>query len=99
MLFLPWRNEEEEVKNQNCETIYNENKEVINANYAKFNKIHVDLDEMVRAYQAEQEQIDAEMEAEGNSDPNETEEDPNFVNVFNYDENIIQPNFMVNVGQ
>lgn len=92
MLYLPWRNEEVDVENVNCEQIFNENKDVIDINFKLYNANNsVDLDvenELANAIAFVEEIANIE-------DPNENSQSEN--NDFNpstYNESVIQPDIV-----
>lgn len=47
LLFLPWKNEEQEIEHQNCVNLYNQNKEIIENNRQKYCKISDELLEKI----------------------------------------------------
>lgn len=49
LLFLPWRNEEQDIETQNCATLYEENKDLIQQNQKKYVQISMEmLDEIIQ---------------------------------------------------
>ena len=93
LLFLPWRNEDVEIESQNCAEIFHQNEAVIKANYDKYNATSLDLEQLSRDIQNERlmEEVDAEAD--------EVEQaNPDFQNVYDFDDTIVQPNAAVEMG-
>ncbi|KAG5672958.1 hypothetical protein PVAND_003045 [Polypedilum vanderplanki] len=93
MLFLPWRNEDDEIENQDCAKKFQENEEVIKANYDKYHAISLDLEEITRQIQLERNAEDNEIEQGENAEI----VDPDFQNVYDFEDNIV-PNALVEMG-
>ena len=88
MLFKPWRDETLELENDdlNLEEIYNQHKTLIEANSSRYIKLDIDLNEIARAMEEEQACEDADNQND------EGEDDEQHVNVYDFDDNVIQPN-------
>lgn len=93
MLFKPWRNEVNEVENQDCEQIFIQNKVMIETKYKQYTKISFDFNEILAEIEAQHE-MDLQTE-----DDQENEDVDNEMRVYDYDSDIIQPNIMVDIGQ
>lgn len=89
MLYYPWRNEESEVDNANCENIFNANKDVIDNHFRLYN----DNKPVDSAQETELENVVAEVENGNNDEPNEENVNNDF-NPYTYDENVIQPDIV-----
>ena len=92
MLFKPWRNEQTELENVNHEIIYRQHQTLIESNSTKYIKLDVNFDEIFEA-------INREQELEETSNMWDDEADPDFVNVYEPDENVPEPNILFDVGQ
>lgn len=92
MLFLPWRNELEEVENVNGENTYKQHREIIEANSKKYIELDLDISALLQ-------EIDQQRAAEDENENWDAEIDPDFINVFDYDDNILQPNAMFDIGE
>lgn len=92
MLFKPWRNEEIELINIDHERVFLANKELIIENSKKYFAIKEDinLDELL----IEVEQAHESDEPESFAD----QADPTHVNVYDYNEDEVQPNIMFDLG-
>lgn len=103
MLFLPWRNELEDIEQANHEEIYRHNLDEIQKNFKLFNKIDLDLSAIYREVQEERDAEEYEIENEpSNRQQQEIEEEENqvhAVNYFDYDDTIIKPNIMIEMGE
>jgi ATP-dependent exoDNAse (exonuclease V) alpha subunit len=99
LLFLPWRNEESDISEKNCQELYLANEEVIKLNYQKFNASELDFDSIAREIEQDRiiEDIARQVEEQnrGNDDENQAE---TFLNAFDFDANIIQPNAAQEMG-
>ncbi|KAG5666208.1 hypothetical protein PVAND_017645 [Polypedilum vanderplanki] len=97
MLYVPWRNEDAEIENQNCEKKFKENEELIKTNYDKYHAIQLDLEHL--------EEIARQIQLDRNAEDNEEAEnaasaeliDPDFQNVYDFEDNIV-PNAAVEMG-
>ncbi|KAG5679958.1 hypothetical protein PVAND_009493 [Polypedilum vanderplanki] len=93
LLFLPWRNEDEEVESQDCAKKFKENEAIIKRNYDKYNAISLDIDAILQEIQNDR-NAEENIEAESNNRENV---DPNFLNAYDFDDNIV-PNAAVEMG-
>ncbi|KAG5666226.1 putative ATP-dependent DNA helicase PIF1, partial [Polypedilum vanderplanki] len=93
LLFLPWRNEDEEVESQDCAKKFEENEAVIKRNYDKYNAVSLDIDAILQEIQNER-IAEENIEAESNNRENV---DPNFLNAYDFDDNIV-PNAAAEMG-
>ena len=92
MLFLPWRNETHDVERQNCKQLYKDAQDQIDALRKKYSVFDVDLDIIF-------DEIQMSREADTHQLHDQTEEvNEGNINPYHYDENDIQPNFMVDIG-
>lgn len=90
MLFYPWRNEETEVENANCEEICKEHIELIDTNCKKYIKLSEDLNEIMK-----------DLEARKNAEDQESiedEEGDQMINVYDYDDNVIRPDLNIDLN-
>lgn len=89
MLFHPWRNEETQVENSDCEQIFNTHKDAINNNYKLFHANNsIDSDNDVELENAILVAENDEIELNENRDTHSE------LNPYTYDENIIQPDII-----
>lgn len=101
LLFYPWRDENLEVETANCEAIYKNkrNKRVILANYNRYNAVRVDLNAIAHAL--ENDRLEGENEQirlmAGEGQPIHSQ--PEFLNHYDYDDTIIRPNILVEMGE
>lgn len=93
MLYYPWRNEEAEIDNANCENIFHANKDVIDNNF----RIYNDNKPVDSAQNTEVENAVTEVESANNDEPNEENVNNDF-NVYTYDENVIQPDIVRDIA-
>lgn len=98
LLFLPWRDEAKEIEGEDIdiEKVYNDNIEIINANYKKYNTITEDLQAIEKEIEAEREIEHQNEEANENQADGQAQQD--FVNVFDFDDNVIQPSAAREMG-
>lgn len=92
MLFKPWRDETTEVENVSHEQIYNDNIENITANSKRYIALDIDIESILHDINQQREEDDADTATA------ENEVDPNFVNVYDYDENNLQANVLFDTG-
>lgn len=95
LLFLPWTNEEDFEKS-NFKSIYYVNNVVIKANYKKYNASDYDIQEILQEIEKQrrlEEQYDGEV-----FDPDHEEDNNDFVNVYEFDDNVIQPNVAAEIN-
>ncbi|KAG5674792.1 hypothetical protein PVAND_004740 [Polypedilum vanderplanki] len=90
LLFYPWRNEDDEIEGQDCKLKFLANEDLIKENFDKYNAVELDLDEIYR-------DIEEDRIAQENEEQNAEVVDPNFENVFDFDDNIV-PNAAVEMG-
>ncbi|KAG5678799.1 hypothetical protein PVAND_008434 [Polypedilum vanderplanki] len=90
LLFFPWRNEDDEIEGQDCKLKFLANEDLIKKNFDKYNSVELDLDEIYR-------EIEEDRIAEENEEHATEVVDPNFENVFDFDDNIV-PNAAVEMG-
>ncbi|KAG5666229.1 hypothetical protein PVAND_017804, partial [Polypedilum vanderplanki] len=93
LLFLPWRNEDDEVELQDCARRFEENEAVIKRNYDKYNTVSLDIDAILQEIQNER-IAEENNEVESNNLENV---DPNFLNAYDFDDNIV-PNAAAEMG-
>ncbi|CAG9799466.1 unnamed protein product [Chironomus riparius] len=95
MLFKPWRDEALELENDNLnlEEIYNQNKELVEANSSRYIKLDIDLNDLARTIEEE-----LACEEDESNDQNEDQDHEQHLNVYDFDDNIIQPNAMFEMG-
>lgn len=91
LLFFPWRNELDEIENVNGEEIYMKNQEQIEINSKKYISTDIDIAEIVKEIE--------ERRASEEDDNWDEEVDNDYVNVLDYDDNIMQSNVMFELGQ
>jgi hypothetical protein len=94
LLFLPWRDEDNEIEAQDCAEKFKQNEELVKKNYDKFNAVTLDIDEISRQIQNDRNEDDLDDELNGQSEF----VDPNFHNVYDFDDTIIQPNATIEMG-
>lgn len=94
MLYKPWRNEWDEVESQNCEALYLQIHDAIDNKSKDFNALDFDPQEIMR-----------ELEEQRNMEDNDDDEDDatqnniNFMPLYDYDENMFRPNVMADIGE
>lgn len=90
MLFYPWRNEESEVENANCETICAEHSDLIDNNSKKYIKLSEDISDIIKELEARRiaEELDTIDEEEGDQ----------MINVYDYDDNVIYPDLNIDLN-
>ena len=95
MLFKPWRNETLELENDELilDDVYNQNKELIESNSSRYIKLDIDLSDIARSIEEQQACDDDES---NNQNDDVDGEQP--LNVYDFDDNIIQPNAMFEMG-
>lgn len=93
LLFMPWRNESEDIGDKNWEELYKANEEVIKTNFRKFNASDIDFDQIAREIEE-----DRASEEEENHEGEQVDNQPLFVNAYNFDENVIQPDAAAEMG-
>lgn len=88
MLFKPWRNELEELENDELDVanIYQQNKALIEENSKKYILLDIDLMELARSVETEQASDNEEQNDEFPEEDNQRES-----NLLSYDDNIIMP--------
>lgn len=91
MLFKPWRNEQEELEQANVEEIFNQNKDSITSNAMNYIKIDIDIDEIVQQM--------IELRESEETETWDQEADPEFVNEYEPNENVPEPNILFDNGQ
>ncbi|CAG9799251.1 unnamed protein product [Chironomus riparius] len=94
LLFLPWRNEDTDIESQNCSELFHQNEATIKENYDKYNAVSLDLEQMSRDIQNER--LLEEADAEDREDVEQA--NPDFQNVYDFDDTIVQPNAAVEMG-
>lgn len=94
LLFLPWRDEQTEIELVDWEIAYKNNEELIKSNYRKFNHSDIDFDLIASEIENGREHQENEEHSENQVNP----EDPPFVNVYEFDENLVQPNVLEEMG-
>ena len=93
LLFLPWRNEEAEIESQDCAEKFHQNEAVIKVNYDKYNATSLDLEQLSRDIQNER------LIEEGDNEADDIEQaNPDFQNVYDFDDTIVQPNAAIEMG-
>ncbi|CAG9799161.1 unnamed protein product [Chironomus riparius] len=94
MLFKPWLDESLELEkdNLNLAEIYTLNKELIESNSSRYIKLDIDLNDIARNIEEEQ----ARDEDESN-DQNEDQDQEQHLNVYDFDDNILQSNEMFGI--
>lgn len=97
MLFKPWRNELEEVENINYEDTFMANKELIEENGKKYIAIDLDINEIVK--EIEIQRATEENDETDNDNLVSDRDAPETLNVYDFDDNVIQPNVMFELGQ
>lgn len=100
LLFLPWRNEKSEIEDKNCKEIYSNNEAIIKMNFCKYNATEIDFEAITREIEenrAAEEQEQLRHASENENGENEDANQP-FLNVFDYDDNVIQPNAAQEMG-
>lgn len=106
MLFLPWRteillfnNEEGNGNNgddrETYESIFSRNKDLIERNSTNYITVDLDLNDMIRDMEN---QRASENNEETETNEQEEAEQPNEMNVYDYDDNIIQANALFDMG-
>lgn len=69
LLFLPWRNEYEDIETKNCAILYEENKDLIQQNQEKYAQISLEqLDELIKKMKEFENDFDMDDENEENAD-------------------------------
>ncbi|KAB0799246.1 hypothetical protein PPYR_07126 [Photinus pyralis] len=96
LLFRPFRDEKSEIEDADCALVYINNRETISENYTKFNAIELDLTDILR--EIEDERRATEEEAETNAADN-PDENPDFLNVYEFDDNVIRPDLETEIGE
>lgn len=94
MLFLPWRNEQQDIIEKNCEELVRLNSELIMNNYRKYNAVELDLDMILQEYERNREEENNELERGGMIDNENNFDNPN---VFDYEDNV-GPNIAAELG-
>lgn len=95
MLFKPWRNEVEEVESQNCEDIYKQNEDVIEAKYREYTAVDLDFNEIIKELENRRRLEDQQL-LQCVTETNDIEET---MTVHDYDDNLIQANVLVDMGE
>jgi hypothetical protein len=87
LLFYPWRNETEDVENQNCQQIYLDNQEIIDETRKKYFATFVDFNEIIKQLEEFRDQEMARMRAdeEKEIDQEDDEVQDEFVNTYAFD--------------
>lgn len=93
MLFNPWRDEFSEVENQNCEEIYKGNKQNIEALYKMYNSTDIDFNKILSELEERR-----EFEMQDDEDNVDEEVEPTMA-CYDFIDDTIQPNIMVDIGQ
>lgn len=92
MLYHPWRDEISEIENKNCEKLYLGNKAEIDQKRKIFTKLDYNIDDILRKLEEqrllENQQVD---------DENPEQEAP--LVEYDYDETVVRPNIMLDIGQ
>lgn len=93
MLFYPYRNEQEEVENQDCQEIYTlpSNRLLIETNMRKYRAIDIDMDAILKELEDFKTSEDSENE-------DSADDDDEYVNPFGADGGERVPNIMVDIG-
>jgi PIF1-like helicase len=97
LLYLPWQDEAKEIEAEDIdiEKLYNDNIEIINANFKKYNAIAEDLQVIEKEIEADR-AIQQQNEEEEDNIDGQNQQD--FVNVFNFDDNVVQPSAAREMG-
>lgn len=97
LLFYPWRNEFTDIENKDCKQLFKDNNS-IKINYDRYNEIKLDFEAICKDIEADR----AAEEQQRREDEQEAEEDEtqyqNPFNVYDYDDNVIQPNASREMG-
>lgn len=93
MLFKPWRNENDDVENKNCQEIFKENRNIIQKNSCKYIALDIDLNAILFELETNRATADTDNDCDINED------NPQFLNVYDYDDTMLQPNAMFDIGQ
>lgn len=93
MLYLPWRNEHENIESKDCEEIYSKNNKIIDSNRKKFTKTDINIFEILM--EIEESRQNLEDEDDDVREKNEIAED---MRVLDYDEEERKPNIMFEIG-
>lgn len=100
LLFLPWRNEQEEIEDLDCKELYSVNEDEIKLNFRKYNSTDIDFEAITREIEEDRlaEEVERREDEEVDNQTNENGVQQNFINVFDYDDNVIQPNAAQEMG-
>jgi nucleoside-triphosphatase THEP1 len=95
MLFKPWRDESLELENEelNLQDVFIQNKELIEQNSKQYIRIDIDFNEIARTIE---EELVCDEEEPNNQEHDDDQEE--HLNVYDFDDNIIQPNAMFDMG-
>ncbi|KAG5666323.1 hypothetical protein PVAND_014358 [Polypedilum vanderplanki] len=98
LLFLPWRNEKQDIEDNDCANLYLQNRQIISENYSKFNAIDLDINDIVRDIEEERR---LQEQAQDANDPENLnpEENADFFNVYEFDDNVVRPDLMNEIGE
>ncbi|KAG5666197.1 hypothetical protein PVAND_017659 [Polypedilum vanderplanki] len=99
LLFLPWRDEKLEIEEADCATLYFQNRDTISANYSKFNKTDLNINEILNEIEEDRRRAIEQDESNQPNHEENLEEDDTFLNVYEFDDNIVQPDFSVEIGE
>lgn len=94
MLFYPWRNEEQDIIQKNCEEILQNNRDLIESNCKKYNAVPPNFEEAIAFINAERE-LEEESETSGQEEEIVHEDGDDEANVYGYADNV--PEFDINV--
>lgn len=91
MLYVPWREELKEVQDQPHEQLCKQHADLITENSGKFTALNINFNDQLRQIEENRLQEESEELADASS--------PEFEPALDYDENVIRPNLLVDIGQ
>lgn len=102
LLFLPWENEQTDIEGTNCMELYDTHKSIIEANYKKYNACDLDFDAIAKEIEEYRATEDQGLLYQNRDESEHNEQiDPAvrpFINVYEFDDNIVQPNAAIEMG-
>lgn len=93
MLFKPWRDENVEVEEQDCEEIYKLDKLSIEEKYKVYTSVEIDFNAIISELEKQRELEEQSARA---NDETETADE---MACYDYNDETIQPNIMIDIGQ
>lgn len=97
-LFMPWRDENTEIANKNCVELYSANERVIKSNYKVYNAAELNWEDLINEIERNRAESEEE-QVNGSSTQQNPEENEDYVNVYEFDDNVVAPSISREIGE